>query len=218
MTIKDRIKEFRRVKASSLVPNPLNWRTHPKAQAEAMNGMLAEIGYADALLARETPEGLMLIDGHLRATLTPDTEVPVLVVDLTEDEANKLLALHDPIAAMAETNEDALKELMRGVEADEKALQDLLGNMGKDIIDDDGDEGGGIIDDDIGEDTKTEKNKLVFMLTEAQLARVRQALEVAKQAGEFKDTGNDDEDGNALWRLADAYLFQAAQNAGTHRI
>jgi len=29
--------------------------------------MLAKVGYADAVIARETPDGLMLIDGHLRA-------------------------------------------------------------------------------------------------------------------------------------------------------
>ncbi len=70
--IRDRIKELRRVKASELVPNEKNWRRHPKAQADALRGVLAEIGYADALIARETPEGLKLIDGHLRAETTPD--------------------------------------------------------------------------------------------------------------------------------------------------
>ena len=45
-----------------------------------MRGVLAEIGIADALLARETPEGLMLIDGHLRADVSPDSEWPVLVL------------------------------------------------------------------------------------------------------------------------------------------
>src|SRR5208282_5842706 len=33
MEIKDRVKELRRVRASELVPNPKNWRTHPTAQA-----------------------------------------------------------------------------------------------------------------------------------------------------------------------------------------
>ena len=58
--IRDRITDFRRVKASDLLPNPRNWRTHPKSQQDALRGILAEVGYADALLARETPDGLML--------------------------------------------------------------------------------------------------------------------------------------------------------------
>ncbi len=36
MKIRDRIKELRRVKASELLPNPKNWRTHPTEQADAM--------------------------------------------------------------------------------------------------------------------------------------------------------------------------------------
>ncbi len=81
MKIRDRIKDFRRIKASELVPNPKNWRRHPKEQTAALKGLLAEIGYADALLARELPDGrLMTIDGHLRAETTPGMEVPVLVL------------------------------------------------------------------------------------------------------------------------------------------
>ncbi len=55
--IRDRVRELRRVKASSLKPHPLNWRTHGKAQRAAIAGVLEEIGYADALLARELPDG-----------------------------------------------------------------------------------------------------------------------------------------------------------------
>ena len=62
MKIRDRIKELRRVPACDLIPNPRNWRTHGKAQAEALQGLLAEVGFAGAVLARETPEGLILID------------------------------------------------------------------------------------------------------------------------------------------------------------
>lgn len=65
MQIRDRIKSFRRVKARDLRPNPGNWRTHPVAQQDALKAILAEIGWAGALIARELPDGsLMLIDGH----------------------------------------------------------------------------------------------------------------------------------------------------------
>ena len=97
MKIRDRVKELRRVKAGQLRPHPKNWRTHPQAQRDALCGVLAEIGYADALLARELPDGsLQLIDGHLRAETTPDAEVPVLVVDLDDRETAKLLASARP--------------------------------------------------------------------------------------------------------------------------
>ena len=85
MEIRDRVLELRRVQARELLPNPKNWRRHPKVQADALRGLLDEIGIADALLARELPDGrLQLIDGHLRAETMPDEEVPVLILDLNE--------------------------------------------------------------------------------------------------------------------------------------
>ena len=126
MEIRDRIKELRKVKASELLPNPKNWRKHPTAQANALRGTLSEIGYADALIAYETPNGLMLIDGHLRAETTPEMEVPVLVTDLTEDEADTLLATLDPLSAMARTDEDALLELVSSLNIQNDAVNLML--------------------------------------------------------------------------------------------
>ena len=116
MQIRDRIKELRRVPANQLRPNAKNWRTHPPAQRDALRGVLAEVGYAGALVARELPDGaLELIDGHLRAETTPDQEVPVLVLDVNEEEAAKLLAVLDPLADMAQANEQMLAELLENV-------------------------------------------------------------------------------------------------------
>jgi len=125
------VKELRRVPAGSLLPNPKNWRRHPKSQANALRGLLSEIGYADALLARETPEGLQLIDGHLRAETTPDATVPVLVLDVTEAEADKLLLTLDPLAAMAEGDAESLRTLLAQVETDSDAVRKMLYGLAK---------------------------------------------------------------------------------------
>jgi DNA modification methylase len=125
--IQDRIKELRRVTARDLLPNPKNWRRHPKAQVEALRGLLTEIGYADALLARELPDGrLMLIDGHLRAETTPQSVVPVLVLDVTEAEAEKILLTLDPLAAMAESDAERIETLLQTVRTDSEAVESLL--------------------------------------------------------------------------------------------
>ena len=130
MYIKDRIKEFRRIAASQLKPNPKNWRTHPDRQKDVLKGVLAEIGYADALLARELSVGsLELIDGHLRAETTPDQEVPVLILDLNEEEADKLLAVLDPLASLAGKDEQLLASLVESLETDNAAMQSLLDEM-----------------------------------------------------------------------------------------
>ena len=126
MQIRDRIKELRRVKANELLPNPKNWRTHPIEQQDALKGVLAEVGYADALIARETPDGLMLVDGHLRAETTPDADVPVLVLDINEAEADLMLATLDPLAAMAGRDEERLDELLSTVTSDNDTVNALL--------------------------------------------------------------------------------------------
>ena len=129
--IRDRVKELRRVRAGDLLPNPRNWRTHPQSQRDALVGVLREIGYADALLARETPDGLMLVDGHLRAETTPEQEVPVLILDVTEEEADKILLTLDPLVAMAEANTDALEQLLRECQTGDGALATMLEELAK---------------------------------------------------------------------------------------
>lgn len=125
--ISDRIRALRRVRASSLLPNPRNWRTHPPRQREALRGLLAEVGFADALLVRPLPDGrLQLIDGHLRAETAADQEVPVLVLDVTEAEANKLLATLDPLAALAEADAEKLEELLQEFQTENAALAAML--------------------------------------------------------------------------------------------
>ena len=108
----NRIKELRYVKASELAPDPRNPRRHPAAQRAALQAMLVDVGIADAVIARETLTGLVLIDGHLRADLDPDQILPVLVTDLDEAEAGKVLATLDPLAAMADVASGALARLI----------------------------------------------------------------------------------------------------------
>lgn len=112
MNIRDRIVEMRRVPGRELRANPKNFRTHPTQQRSALAGVLQQVGIASALIARETTDGLELIDGHLRAEDYGDTDWPVLIVDVTAAEADLLLATLDPLAALAEQDTDALRKLV----------------------------------------------------------------------------------------------------------
>src|SRR5262249_19235529 len=127
MQIRNRIKELRFVRAADLLVNPKNWRRHSRAQSDALRALLARIGYAGAVLARELPDGrLMLIDGHLRAATTPDTLIPVLVLDVGEQEVDEILATFDPLGAMAESDAEKLKALLEVVQTDDEAVRELL--------------------------------------------------------------------------------------------
>ena len=130
MSVRNRVVELRKVRAGDLLPDPRNWRKHPKSQIDALRTIWDRVGNADVLITRETPDGLMLVDGHLRADLEPNAEIPVVVTDLDEDEAGEVLATLDPLAAMAETDTDSLQALVDGMaDRADVALADLIHDM-----------------------------------------------------------------------------------------
>src|SRR5205085_8915918 len=95
--IRNRIKAHRKVRAGDLLPHEWNFRLHPENQKAALAGIYQEVGFARSLLAYELPDGrLKLIDGHLRRDMEPDMEVDVEILDVTEEEARKLLLTIDP--------------------------------------------------------------------------------------------------------------------------
>src|SRR5436305_14750416 len=104
-SIRNRIHEHLQVRAGELVPHPLNFRRHPDSQRQALTASYEEVGFARSLLGYRLADGrIQLLDGHLRRDLDPAMEVTVEVLDVSEDEARKLLLTIDPLAALAETD------------------------------------------------------------------------------------------------------------------
>jgi hypothetical protein len=203
VNIRDRIKELRRVPADQLQPNPKNWRKHPEAQANALRGVLAEVGIASAVLARETPEGgLMLIDGHLRTETLHNAEIPVLVLDVTEEEADKILATFDPLGAMAESDADALRALLEEVETGSQELADMLTALAEDA---------GVFNaaeamaPDLADGDREPFQQMTFTLHDSQVEILKRAMEKAKAEGDFSDSPNENSNGNALTLIAEAF-------------
>jgi hypothetical protein len=98
MRIRDRIKTLVRLKAGDLIPSSKNWRVHTDDQKHVLQSLLAEVGLVYAVIVRETEHCLQLIDGHLRASHDGNTMLPVLVLDVTDDEADLILATVDPFS------------------------------------------------------------------------------------------------------------------------
>lgn len=135
MKLKDRIKSFRRIKASLLKRNPQNWRIHPEPQQVALRAVLKEIGFASACLVRDCKNGTYeLIDGHLRAELAEEEKVPCLVLDVTKAEANQILATFDSVTSMAETEQAKLSSLIASIPAVSEDLQNLLNQLSDDCL------------------------------------------------------------------------------------
>ncbi len=120
----NRIVDHLVVKGRDLLPNPANWRTHPPQQREATRAALDRLGYVDELKVVQTPEGLLLLDGHMRAEIGEDDDIPVAVVDLDEEEQRIMLATFDPITSMAYADLEAYARL--GVLTDDDGLQALI--------------------------------------------------------------------------------------------
>lgn len=109
-----------------LLANPLNWRIHPKNQQTALTQVLDRVGWVqDVIVNQRTGH---VVDGHLRVSVAISREepsVPVVYVDLDEDEERLILASLDPLAGMAVTDEEMLTSLLEGIET-EGELASLL--------------------------------------------------------------------------------------------
>jgi hypothetical protein len=122
--IRNRIKGHRRVRAGDLVPHEWNFRTHPEGQQAALQAIYQEVGFARSLLVYELPDGrLKLIDGHLRRDLDPDLEVDVEILDVDDEEARALLLSIDPLAALAQTQEQLHNRLMELTPVEDEELR-----------------------------------------------------------------------------------------------
>ncbi len=113
-----------------LLANALNWRIHPKAQQEALSGVLDEVGWVqDIIVNRRTGN---VVDGHLRASLAigrGEKSVPVVYVDLDEHEERLILATIDPLSAMAVTDTEQLASLLADVTVTDQALTEMLAGL-----------------------------------------------------------------------------------------
>lgn len=113
-----------------LLANALNWRIHPKAQQEALAGVLDEVGWVQDIIVNQRTGNV--VDGHLRASLAigrGEQSVPVVYVDLDEPEEKLILATIDPLAAMAVTDTEQLAALLAEVTVTDQALTEMLAGL-----------------------------------------------------------------------------------------
>lgn len=119
--------------ASEFKANERNWRVHPKAQRDALKGVLSEVGWVTGVITNVTTGNV--IDGHARIEealkLGDETPVPFVEVELSEDEEMKILATLDPLSAMAGSDKEQLDALLREVETADAAVMQMLDDLAK---------------------------------------------------------------------------------------
>jgi hypothetical protein len=123
-----------------LLANPANWRIHPRAQQEALKGVLDQVGWVQSVIVNRTTGHL--VDGHLRVTLAMREDaktIPVSYVELSPEEEALVLASLDPLAALAIADKEKLAELLAEVSVDseevERLLSDLVGDAQRTLND-----------------------------------------------------------------------------------
>jgi hypothetical protein len=125
---RSRIVGHAAIAPDQLLANPLNWRIHPRNQQLALADTLEKVGWVrDVLVNQRTGH---VLDGHLRVTLAlrrEEATVPVLYVDLSEEEEKLVLVTLDPLSEMAVPDGEQLAVLLGDVGSSElPGLQGLL--------------------------------------------------------------------------------------------
>jgi hypothetical protein len=115
------------VAPDQLLGNPYNWRVHSTFQKEALTGVLSSIGWVQRIIVNQRTQHV--IDGHARIDVALRHEeplVPVVYVDVSEEEEQLLLASLDPLAALAQADTAKLDALLRDVQTQDAAIQQML--------------------------------------------------------------------------------------------
>lgn len=131
MSWKNRIVGHGEQAASQFMANPLNWRIHPKAQREALTGVLSEVGWVQSVIVNRTTGNV--VDGHARIEealkLGDETPVPFVEVELSEEEEKQVLLTLDPISAMAAADKANLESLLQDVSTASAGVQSMLAEL-----------------------------------------------------------------------------------------
>ena len=127
---KNRIVGSGEERLDQIMFNPRNWRIHPLCQQNALKGVLEEIGWVQQVVINKRTGNL--IDGHLRCQLAAregNETIPVVYVDLSEDEEALILSTLDPIVGMAATDKEKLDDLFRQFNSDNENVQKLIADI-----------------------------------------------------------------------------------------
>lgn len=183
----------------NLNPHPLNYRKHGDRQRRAFNETLEKAGWLDALVVNRKTNNVL--DGHLRQDESdearPGEKVPVLWVEIPEEEEAAAIGIMNKIRAMATEDESLEEKLAMEIEKlDAELAQTLfeieppeptnlppLPSGGKGCI-----------------------QQRCFKLHDDQAKQVIDALGLAKKKGHGKSKLSDNSNGNALAYICRVFL------------
>lgn len=128
--LKSRIAKYGQASPFSLVDNSANYRKHPTAQRRALESTISEVGYVQPVLVNI--HNNHIVDGHLRVEIAREhavTQIPVVYLDITEDEELYLLSTIDPITNMATIDQKLFDDLLGVISSESQIINDMWESM-----------------------------------------------------------------------------------------
>jgi hypothetical protein len=133
-------------------------------------------------------------------------DVAVVRMDFqhTDPRAEKLMVADNELSRMAVDDDRALAALLADVQRteglsgtgwDDGGLDALISGLAAEVTDFPA----------LAEGDRAPFQQMTFTLSDAQAETVREAMALAREAGPFVDTGNENGNGNALARVCEAY-------------
>ena len=115
---RNRIVGEREADPRELTAHPLNWRLHPPEQQKGMRAILDEVGIVQRVIVSQRTG--RILDGHLRveqAIAADQPRIPIVMVDVDEDEERIILATFDTLGGMAGVSRKAVVGLLGQIDA-----------------------------------------------------------------------------------------------------
>ena len=195
----------RRVPLDSLHPDPANARRHSERNLRAIADSLRAFGQVEPLVVQLGTGKVIGGNGRLEVLrASGSVEVDVVEVDLDDANARALGIMLNQSAALGEWNQEVLiaalqslpTELRLGAGFEAADLERLLGEFSV----------GEVAPPEMASGDRSPIQQMTFTLHDDQAEVVKRAIGAAKDAGPFVDTGNENGNGNALARIAEAYI------------
>jgi len=196
------------VPMDTIAPDPANARLHPEANLDAIRGSLMAFGQQKPVVVDK--RGVIVAGNGLyqAARQLGWTKIAAITTTLRGVDRLGFCLADNRTAELAEWDEEALLRQLEELR-DEVDLG-ALGLDGEELTELlKASQPGPTWDDALGRVPEGERypfQEMTFTVSDRQAEAVRKALKAAKAAGPFGRTRNDNSNGNALARIAKAYL------------
>ena len=120
------------VAPDQLLAHPDNYRIHSKQQQEAMEAVFEDLGWIQSVIVNKRTG--RVLDGHMRVEISMRKgveKIPVVYVDLSDEEELRALATIDPMGALATMDKELTRDLLVDLDMDDERLSTLLGNLAR---------------------------------------------------------------------------------------